>query len=1145
MAKKRKKGMSLSSKIAKQLTQVAKSKSISSSLNPIIVKGKSIQSFGSKGLIELSNIRGLPEKESLYGLKNLLSSKQLRNSTIGYKFPKTIEIKDKYHYGSSGKTLSFDLEFEATILNSFASEISTFIKYKELFDAYLLGNKLILASHCLQDIFNEFGYSNWYVSSLLNLMYENNKHIEIIEYNKKTSQEFELKKFNPIAKVPLNYSGIRCEKGVSYERFEFAVQNQAEEFRLSKNFARTELIDFENFYSPDKEYSYLSEFIVSNSANNIVDRYLGFRRILSSCAIQNIGIKSASATLLKLSDNISDRVFNNILSVLNLLKVTPNKNDLLLISICDLYVGGHYEDVISKCEELLESSPVFTSCIEIYIKSLIRTQKRPSSNNLLFSLVDKVIELYREPNNLVLNKILQKEFLRLCHCDWAYFIKLQFQKFIPSTNNVSIERYYLFLDMQCSLFNPFSKIDIESNSDIKEQINSVSYQLLKKSKTFDSEYVDNERLLKVQGDGIYSLGVFSEAKQKYLELAKSNDSLFNLHAYSRIVLCDFYDGNKGAAIEELSRLIINSQNYSQLPINTIAKYIIDDPSEVDESELIDRAIILYGYNKNNKDNSHLLSLICEDIFDIKGIDSFKTVAINTDEKELFLFENILTEDVLESFDIFESLEEVYIFRSFIIQELLNIESYLINKISLKNDLFKVYEKLVKEKCLIECGVGKIEVDTSMIKSQLSSQLIEVFHSITQLKYVPVTQNDFIDFKDNSHDYSISSNEYFTRTLELFYKIRDEYSINPVYGLDNFLNMNIRHGGIVNLLWYPIKKYKISYLKNKKGSYEKENYWFEQYPYLTDKNKVILSDAFTDFSKAIDKHVQIAKSWIHINTGEFSSDEKLFNFFTDSDEIIDLCEKIDSTSSLDIILDDVINKLNEATNTSLAEIHKKIESNLRKDLTKAYKQLLSRIKDISHLDELNRKIKLSQNELNERIDELKNWLDWKKETTQAFILNLSIEAAKDMAMNLHPNFNIEVNIDNNSNYALKGESFRKFTTIFLILIDNAIIHAVNKSDIQITFLINSEDNAKKSIQITNNIDKSQIPELKQKIHEVNSTINKQYILEANKESGSGLFKVKKLLTNGLEITNMIELFVCEESLTYGVNFLLDMDTLYEP
>jgi hypothetical protein len=1146
----KKKGISLATKIARDKNEVLNRKKFSGHGKPQIVKGTTIISKASEGIVALSQARLEQPRKSIHRLKNLLATKSMRNQLVPCNFPENYQIRDDFKYPYTDYGLEFDLEFESLILASFGEEISAFLSIKEQFDnAFLIGD-IVKAKALLSEAFKSFGYSNWYLSSYISVLYVEDKHKEILEYSNEVIKAIKDNNFNEMSKVQIEYVFSRGDKGVSFERYYFAIQNQAEEFRISKDSIRTEHIDFDHFYSPENDYKFLSEAIAENSSNNIIDRYLNYKRILASCALQKVDIENIKSTLISLNNSVKDKVLNNILYTWGIVTATVDATDEKLIKICDSYMAGDYEKVIKESEELLQESPTTTSCIEIYVKSLIRCDKQSELEGTVSNFITEILGLYKTGGKLEYIKNLQKEFLRFYHCDWAFFLKLQCHKFTPSIPQKSLERLYLFVDIQSSLANPFSKIRFDNSvieklsfrSPSFEAVNSEPYQL-------DSEtlkQIDDKRLLKLQGDHLFNNGNYDEAKRVYLELSKSGDSLFQIHALSKSLSCDFECARYPQTISEISGLLVESQIPNQLPIIKVSNYIIESKNNgLSVDELVDRAIVIFFYNKlKNNEKSHFLTLLCENVFEELEIEKPEHFDVAKSNKYAFLAEKVLKPEVIESFDIFDSQESVYIFRILLIQHLFSANSSQSKEQSRKSDLFQTFDKLVKEKCVSECGSGRIEVDTLAIKNGLLQNYSHMFEYIKTLNYEGFKEEDYLQLVNDKESYNVSSNELFSKLLELYLKVRDEYTISPLYGLDNFLNMNIRHGGIVNLLWSSIKKNKLSYLKNKKGFYEVDKYWDEQYPYMIDKNRQVLHQAFITFSQDIDKLVQKAKGWIHINTGEFHNEEKLFSFPTDSDDIEILGAEVEGIHSFEIFIDKVVDRLDERTETALKEIESLINGQLRTEINDSFSKLAENIKGIFHLEQLNKQIKLSQRETNERIDELITWFSWKNETTQPYVLGASIEAAKEMAISLHPQFKIEIELIDDVTRSLKGETFRRFVTVFLILIDNAVIHSGLPDYLNMSFHIMEDSDGKVLVKSKNFIDKSKVETTIDKSNKINSIINERYILEASEESGSGTFKIKKILSFDINVNNNIEIVIDKTESSYSIEMTLDLGELYE-
>ncbi|MCX9487249.1 hypothetical protein IG512_17540, partial [Vibrio cholerae] len=325
--------------------------------------------------------------------------------------------------------------------------------------------------------------------------------------------------------------------------------------------------------------------------------------------------------------------------------------------------------------------------------------------------------------------------------------------------------------------------------------------------------------------------------------SRSSDFLFSEHAQSKLISCYYNLGLYDKAIHSLSRLIVDGKGQNLLPVKEIYDYIYkEDKSGLSELELIDRAIVCDQYYRllGNKDGE-ILGLICEDILDLMGIEDANSIKIPDGEEFTYFFSEVLSPAALEKIDIFESAEEVYIFRFYIIKTLL----IKLDDSELREDLFRNLEKLIKETCITECGLGKIEVDFLSVKSGLIKLLSNTFDSLKISEKKKVSDSDYTEVVTKKGTFTVSNNEYFVDILDFYLQVRDVFTLSPTNGLDYFLNMNIRHGGIVNLLWGPAKKHNLCYLKTDKGHFEKNQYWFDQNPYMTPKTRTELDNAFRE------------------------------------------------------------------------------------------------------------------------------------------------------------------------------------------------------------------------------------------------------------------------------------------------------------
>ncbi|EGR2490978.1 GHKL domain-containing protein, partial [Vibrio cholerae] len=231
------------------------------------------------------------------------------------------------------------------------------------------------------------------------------------------------------------------------------------------------------------------------------------------------------------------------------------------------------------------------------------------------------------------------------------------------------------------------------------------------------------------------------------------------------------------------------------------------------------------------------------------------------------------------------------------------------------------------------------------------------------------------------------------------------------------------------------------------------------------------------------------------------------------------DSITKDSLVEDIVEEIIDNLIEITDESLASLKEYIDGDYRSGINQLFDTLKGVVVASRYrFEELTRIIRLAQREINEKVDEL---MDWKNEASQSFLLGSSVDAAKEMILELHPNRQVNIEFQDINKKFIKGEHFRKFVMIFLILIDNAVVHTKEEEVASLSVNVDSKDNFI-MLTIANKIDPDDNRISVEKIKVINEKINLAYIDDANKESGSGLFKIKKVISNDIKVDNIIEL-----------------------
>ncbi|PLM81038.1 hypothetical protein CWN47_36290 [Klebsiella variicola] len=141
----------------------------------------------------------------------------------------------------------------------------------------------------------------------------------------------------------------------------------------------------------------------------------------------------------------------------------------------------------------------------------------------------------------------------------------------------------------------------------------------------------------------------------------------------------------------------------------------------------------------------------------------------------------------------------------------------------KNEITNIFYKLIVQACSNEAGEGRIYVDKSSLKAKLINDVereLDILRGSDNKElntYVELTD-------DHGIEYHTMSTPFMRDVFDLMMKVSDGYTIDKLYGIDQSLNVGIRHGGIVNLLWAPLKNNGIAALKSKDSKFIPNPVW---------------------------------------------------------------------------------------------------------------------------------------------------------------------------------------------------------------------------------------------------------------------------------------------------------------------------------
>lgn len=88
-------------------------------------------------------------------------------------------------------------------------------------------------------------------------------------------------------------------------------------------------------------------------------------------------------------------------------------------------------------------------------------------------------------------------------------------------------------------------------------------------------------------------------------------------------------------------------------------------------------------------------------------------------------------------------------------------------------------------------------------------------------------------------------------LDIVHSLHDAFLFSPVFGLDGFLSMRIRHGTFSGQLRSPLEERSLVTSRESSGHYADNRYWPDVSPNLSDRKRGDLQNAFAEFSSNFD------------------------------------------------------------------------------------------------------------------------------------------------------------------------------------------------------------------------------------------------------------------------------------------------------
>lgn len=1038
------------------------------------------------------------------------------------------------YFNYSPNDLEHELNWYVALINNHSEKINKYIKYRSVFENYLILGKYEQASEILDTINKQICVSLWGLDNQFVL----------------AENEFGLEKNKELL---ANISSKDCDLWVSIyaDLFSFknehSVNNRQYDHRLERLFTGVKE-EIKSFFS-EKLYpiykisiDQLYNLLYYNECFSIIDIYNAFTKICVRAVADN-KLDAEILQMIQKSVNRIKGIDDNIWEKLRFyfdadIELQINDYDKQMYIIGNFYTEGDYNRVVQECEKIFDKHANCFELYQYYVKSHIMLGKEVGilyENSIAQDLIMSMYTAY------VKDKQVSQSYMTLCRIERIFsgsnfsaaisdfFVDKYMIGNSPIQNNAK-EILSTFINLKlANIFN-------DDTSSILTKLEQTfgtgsSLELFKLMKGLNNECdnikIDYNRYRWYKIKSIVSKDEKCDELEKWYKEICAEKGIFESYQKERISTELFYIYINERKILQAENLYVKNRlenRYSTLRMDLKEIYSVINISGNEIKKSICTPIICFLYNRNN-----YAEIYCHtaNFMELNNLEKPSDIFARADEFEkdelIYFLKNVCTNEVLDSmYFVFDNEDQVETERIKICQFLQKLdrenEGTYIDEIShiLKNKQIMQGVKYIED--------VKIDLDIDKILEQHKNVFNDNFKRFKQIGDLDI-EYEVIDITNNLIYVKGDSKKYSHKLIvfkEMILDFRHELAFGK-YGLDQSLGTRIRHGSIQNQLRVVFEKNNIIFVKKSTRDLEyiSSAKFAEICKDIDDDIRVKLYKAISDFSERIDLYLEELKSaYIQIRTEDVNPNG-LIDLRLPLKELYELFFKAQSINNENLVLESIEVFWIEKIKIGLENAHEYFETTVKKRFIEFLAELEENLHDIPNIEKLHFNfydaISRSRTEIQNSVSTVSDWFKLPtKQVYKEFSATTLVDTCETINKRVFLNYSlISVDKNINSNSKIQGKYFSYFVDILIIVFTNAYYHSGfidNVSDLKIDLEISEKEDFL-HIYVKNNLAQNVvIKDLNKKILDIQTKINDSMSTGQfrNFEGGSGLIKICKIL-----------------------------------
>lgn len=1083
------------------------------------------------------------------------------NSITGCAFPTKIS-----QLGFCGrmpllKDLACALLWYVLDLTHNANHINAFLKMKTQYDhAFLLGNYK-LCENILNQVHEHFGYSLWELQNRISLANETSG----LDLQKQITKNF-LSELKPgtVQYYCMSSFSRQCESNVSVNTFFNSIDADYRRFLSNETpivlckYAKYKL----NGYLLSGDSDVLSEecvayFLFWDDKNALVDRYLSFTAILSSVLKNGSAMLQSQFTVFlpALIQVIFDPLLQNAYYISHYKYACYHlKGAAEVSSVLDSYSLGEYQACITAVSNLLLKDVDYFPLVEIYAKCCVFLQRDVPLNLpkcILNTILFKLNRLYSQSGDI---QELQRDLTKILyiHLDaaWANELMQIMEKYsfrLHSIESLKYSNLYSSISFSSDIFSFDSKY--------------IDDYMMQTSEHFRNS-LTTEFVLAIRGKDItrlQELPIDSVRKGKYIAsllidslpevactlltqiLDQPDSAPIRLEVTSMLIAAELRCNNLQGAMQHFVESYFKNSNYVFMGhIDRIFSAIKSDNDVVRASILTPIICNIYFKHfasKNDRDDI-MLSISYDEFLESNNVSHPSELLPGLKPETIspfytYFFSEVCVPNVMDRSLAFASSDDVLKERIVICTALVTLDPAFQEKYI--EEIHQLTNSLMVQLTRREVETSKIYMDISGIKTLLLKEVCESYERYSEYRRNDLNEQivQILNSVGGKTSDTSSPQVFFidieqdTMLQTIVAQIRDIFVADDKYGLDGYLSVRIRHGTLESQLRSCLERLHLITTKGSNGTYQANRFWYDPENNTSDKTEI--NNSFSEFSEKIDLIIShIKKDLIQIKTEE-RNPNGLFNFVISQNDVSALKARLPLGASFEKFEEVVLDFLLDITEDCLCKIRSVLQTEVNEDFQSALNELqtrLSRFPTEISLHRLSDRIATARTEISNELKTISEWFRLTRpDSFQDYPLSLAASISCSIMQSFSNTFTYD-SADIDPQITLKGATLPSMVDIFKILLDNVIKHS-GLSDRHTANIHATRNQNQIIIQVDNPVAPHSI-DIKAMDAIISKLSNWESSGSINSEGGSGLYKIKKILSVDLKCASAIS-YSCKDNI----------------